>query len=167
MKSLAFAGRVFDRARPERKAGAGVCVHAPGGLGVFATVKLLDITGVDCSDPSEGDKSGMSGISLGGEGGLSITFEVVDPLGGGVVRESAGSLMMNGGEPASGELLFGDPLGGDPPLSNGSKTSCNGDRFFRPETRGEGSRGNGPGRGVLLMGVSMGDSSSLSGEVHR
>jgi hypothetical protein len=157
--SLVFAGRVFDRARPERRAGAGVCIHAPGGLGVFIIVKLLDMTGVDCSDPSEDGKSGrsgMSGISVGGEGVLSIIFEVLDASRGGVARERAGSLMMIGGEPASGEPFFGEPLGGDPPLANGNEASRNGDSSFKPETRGEGSKGNGPGRGVLLMGESMG-----------
>lgn len=133
--SVVFAGRVFDRARPERKTGTGVCIHAPGGLGVFVTVKLLDITGVGCSDPSEGSisgRSGMSGISVGGEGTLSITFEVLDSFRGGVVRESAGSLMITGGEPASGESFFGEPLGGDLPLTNGGGVSRNGDSSFKP-----------------------------------
>ena len=130
--SLVFAGRVFDRARPERRAGAGVCIHAPGGLGVFITVRLLDMTGVDCSDPSEDGKSGMSGISAGGEGILSITFGVSDAFRGGVVRESAGSLMITGGEPASGESFFGEPLGGDPPLANCSGVSRSGDNSFKP-----------------------------------
>jgi len=133
--SLVFAGRVFDRARPERRAGAGVCTHAPGGLGVFVTVRLLDMTGVDCSDPSEDGKSGrsgMSGISVGGEGILSITFEVLDAFRGGVARESAGSLMITGGEPASGESFFKEPLGGDPPLDNCSGVSRNGDSSFKP-----------------------------------
>ena len=158
---LVFDGRVFDRARPERRAGAGVCIHAPGGLGVFIIVRLLDMTGVDCSDPSEDDKSGISGMSgmfMGGEGVLRIIFGVLDVSRGGVVRERAGSLIMIGGESASGGPFFGEPLSGDPPLANDSEASCNGDSSFKNETRGEGSRGNGPGRGVLLMG----DSSSLS-----
>ena len=168
--SLVFAGRVFDRARPERRAGAGVCIHAPGGLGVFIGVKLLDMTGVDCSDPSEDGKSGrsgMSGRSVGGGDALTTTFGVMDPLRGGVARERAGWLMMIGGESASGEPFFGEPLGGDPPLGNGNKASCSGDSPFKPETIGEGSRGNGPGRGVLLMGESVQDSSSLSGGARR
>ena len=70
---------------------------------MLSTVRLLDMTGVDCSDPSEYGKSGrsgMSGISAPGEGVLSITFEVLDAFRGGVARESAGSLMMIGGESA-------------------------------------------------------------------
>lgn len=133
---------------------------------MFVTVKLLDMTGVDCSDPSEVGKSGRSGISgmsMGGEGVLTTTFGVADPFRGGVTRESAGSLMIIGGESTSGEPFFGEPLGGDSPLANGSRASCNGDRPFRPETIGEGSKGNGPGRGVLLIGESVEDSSSLSG----
>lgn len=101
-------------------------------------------------------------MSVGGEGVLSVIFKVLDVSRGGVTRERAGSLMMIGGESASGELFFGEPLGGDPPLANGSETSCNGDNSFKPETRGEGSKGNGPGRGVLLIGESTDDSSSLS-----
>jgi hypothetical protein len=124
---------------------------------VFIIVRLLDMTGVDCSDPSEDGKSGMSGTSVGGEGALNVIFETLDASRGGVTRERAGSLMMIGGEPASGEPFFGEPLGCDPPLANGSGTSCNGDRSLKPG----GSKGNGPGRGVLLMGVSIGDSSSL------
>ena len=126
-------------------------------------VKLLDMTGVDCSDPSEDGKSGrsgISGISMGGEGVFTI-FEVLDASRGGVTRERAGSLMMIGGESVSGEPFFGEPLGGDPPLVSGNEASCNGDSSFQPEIRGEGSKGNGPGRGVLLMGESIGDSSSL------
>lgn len=133
---------------------------------MFIIVKLLDMTGVDCSDPSEdgiSGRSGMSGISVDGEGVLSVIFGVLDVSRGGVTRERAGSLtMMIGGESTSGEPFFGEPLGGDPPLTNGSEASCNGDSSFKPETKGEGSKGSGPGRGVLLMGVSMSDSSSLS-----
>jgi len=131
---------------------------------VFIMVKLLDMTGVDCSDPSEDGKSGSSGISgtsLGGEGVLSVIFEMLDASRGGVTRERAGSLMTIGGESASGEPFFGEPLGGDPPLGNGNEAPRSGDSSPKPETRGEGSKGNGPGRGVLLMGESMGDSSSL------
>jgi len=162
--SLVFDGRVFDRARPERKVGAGVCIQPPGGLGVFIIVKLLDMTGVDCSDPSEDGKSGRSGMSgmfVGNKGVLSVIFDVLDVSRGGVTSERAGSMMI-GGESATGEPFFGEPLGGDPPLVNGNEASCNGDSSLKPETRGEGSRGNGPGRGVLLMGESVGDSSSLS-----
>lgn len=161
-----FKGRVFDRARPERRAGAGVCIHAPGGLGVFIIVKLLDMTGVDCSDPSEDGKSGrsgISGISAGGGGVLSIIFGVLEVSRGGVTSERAGSLMMIGGESVTGEPFFGEPLGGDPPLVNGNEASRNGDNSLKPEIRGEGSKGKSPGRGVLLMGESIGDSSSLSG----
>jgi len=88
---------------------------------------------------------------------------MLDVSRGGVTRERAGSLMMIGGESASGERFFGEPFGGGPPLANGNEVSCNGDSSLKPETRGEGSKGNGPGRGVLLIGESMGDSSSLPG----
>lgn len=162
--SLVFDGRVFDRARPERRAGAGVCIQAPGGLGVFIIVKLLDMTGVDCSDPSEDGRSGRSGISgmsAGSKGVLSVIFEALEGSRGGVKSERAGSTMI-GGELATGEPFFGEPLGGDPPLANGNEAPCRGDSSLKPETRGEGSKGNGPGRGVLLMGESVGDSSSLS-----
>jgi hypothetical protein len=81
---------------------------------VFIIVKLLDITGVDCSDPSEDGKSGMSGmsgISVGSGGVLSIIFEVLGVSRGGVTRERAGSLMMIGGEsagnPSSGNHWVG------------------------------------------------------------
>ena len=126
---------------------------------MFVIVKLLDMTGVDCSDPSEDGKSGrsgMSGISAGGEGVLSIIFEALDASRGGVTSERAGSLMIIGGGSTTGEPFFREPLGGDPPLTNGN-ASCNGDSSLKLGTRGEGSKGNGPGRGVL-----MGDSSSLS-----
>jgi len=155
-----FDGRVFDRARPERRVGAGVCIHAPGGLGVFIIVRLLDMTGVDCSDPSEDGKSGrsgISGISAGSGGVLSIIFGVVVVSRGGVESERAGSLMMIGGESTTG-----GPFGRDPPLVNGNEASRNGDSSLKPEKRGEGSKGKGPGRGVLLIGESIGDSSSLS-----
>ena len=162
--SLVFVGRVFDLARPER-AGAGVCIHAPGGLGVFVIVKLLDMTGVDCSDPSErggSGRSGISGMSTGGEGVLSIIFEALDTSRGGVTRERAGSWTMIGGESASGGPFLGEPFGGDLPLANGSEASRSGDSSFKPGTRGEDCSGNDPGRGVILIGVFMGDSSSLS-----
>ena len=126
-------------------------------------VRLLDMTGVDCSDPSEDGKSGRSemlGISLGGEGTLYTTF-VLGASRGGVTSERAGSLMI-GGKSATGKSFFGEPLGGDPPLSNCNEVSCNGDSSFKPEIGGGGSRGNGPGRGVLLIGEFIGDSSSLS-----
>ena len=163
MVSFVFVGRVFDRARPERRTGAGVCIHAPGGLGVFIIVILPVMTGVDCSDPSDGKsgRSGISGISMGSEGILSITFEVLKVSRGGVTMERAGSLTMIGGEPASGEPFLGEFLGGDPPLTSDSEASRNGDNSFKPEKRGEGCSGNTPGRGVLLTGVSVGDSSSL------
>ena len=131
---------------------------------MLTVVILLDITGVECSDPSEDGRSGRSGISgmsLGGEGVLSIIFEVLGASRGGVTRERAGSLTMIGGESASGKPLLGEPLGGDPPLDNSRGTSRNGDNSFKPEMRGEGCSGNAPGRGVLLIGVSDGDSSSL------
>ena len=102
---------------------------------MFIIVKLLDMIGVDCPDPSEGEKSGrsgISGISVGGEGLLSITFGVLGVFRGGVARERAGSLMTIGGDPASGEPFLGEPLGGDPPLASGGEGSCNGDRSFRP-----------------------------------
>ena len=132
---------------------------------MFIMVKLLDMTGVDCSDPSEDGRSGMSGmsrISVGSGGILSIMFEVLEVSRGGVTSERAGSLMMIGGESATGESRFGKPLGGNPPLVNDNEASRNGDSSLKPETRGEGSKGKGPGRGVLLIGESIGDSSSLS-----
>lgn len=131
---------------------------------MFIIVRLLDMTGVDCSDPSEDGKSGrsaMSGISLGGEGTLCTAF-VLDVSRGGVTSERAGSLMI-GGESAAGKPLFGEPLGGNPPLGNCKEVSHNGDSSLKPEIGGGGSRGNGPGRGVLLIGEFIGDSSSLSG----
>ena len=164
--SLVFVGRVFDRARPERRAGAGVCIHAPGGLGVFIIVILPDMTGVDCSDPSEDGESGMSGmsgISVGGEGVLSISFEAPDASRGSATREGAGPLTIMGGESPSGEPFLGEPLSGDPPLASDSEVSRNGDNSFKLEKKGEGCSGNAPGRGVLLIGVSVGDSSSLPG----
>ena len=70
---------------------------------------------------------------------------------------------MIGGESASGEPFLGEPFGGDPPLASGSEASRNGDSSFKPEKRREGCSGTAPGRGVLLIGVSVGDSSSLPG----
>jgi hypothetical protein len=136
---------------------------------VFIIVRLFDMTGVECSDPSEegmSGMSGMSGISTGGEGVLSSIFEALDPSLGGVTREGAGSLTTIGGESASREPFLGEPLGGDlsPASDNASR---NGDNSLKLEIRGEGRSGNTPGRGVLLIGVSAGDSSSLSDEVHR
>jgi hypothetical protein len=133
---------------------------------VLIIVILLDMTGVDCSDPSEDGMSGRSGISgtfVGGEGVLKIIFEVVGASRGGVTRERAGSLTIIGGESANGEGFLGGSLGGDPPPENNSGVSRNGDNSFKPEMKGEGCSGNAPGRGVLLIGVSDGDSSSLPG----
>ena len=131
---------------------------------MFIIVRLPDMTGVDCSDPSEEGKSGrsgISGISVGGKGVLSTILEALEASRGGVAREGAGSSIMIGGESASGEPLLGEPLGGDPPLISGSEASRNGDSSFKPGKRGEANSGNAPGRGVLLIGVSVGDSSSL------
>ena len=133
---------------------------------MFAIVMLPDMTGVDCSDPSEDGKSGrsgISGISAGGEGVLSAIFEALEASRGGVTKDRAGSPTTIGGESASGEPLLGGPLGGDPPLANGNKVSRNGDNSFKPGKRGEACSGSAPGRGVLLIGVSVGDSSSLPG----
>lgn len=130
---------------------------------MFIIVRLLDMTGVDCSDPSEDGKSGRSEmlrISLGGEGTLYTAF-VLGVSRGGVPSERAGSLMI-GRKSAAGKPFFGEPLGGDPPLSSCNEVSRNGDSSFKPEIGGGGSRGNGPGRGVLPTGEPMGDSSSLS-----
>lgn len=131
---------------------------------MFIIVILLDMTGVDCSEPSEdgiSGRSGISGMSVGGEGVLRIIFDVLGASRGGVTRERAGSLTMIGGESASGEPVFGELLGGDPPFASGNEASRNGDNSLKPGMRGEGCSGNAPGRGVLLIGVLTGDSSSL------
>lgn len=131
---------------------------------MFIIVMLPDVTGVNCSDPSENGKSGrsgISGISVGGEGVLSIIFEALEASRGGVTREGGGPLTMIGGESASDESFLGEPFSGDPPLTSGREASRNGDSSFKPEKRGEGCNGSAPGRGVLLIGVSVGDSSSL------
>jgi len=99
---------------------------------VFITVRLFGMTGVDSSDPSEDGKSGISGIFVGGEGVVSITFEVLAAFRGGVARESAGSLIMIGGEPVSGESSFGESLGGDPPFASDSEVPRNGDSSLKP-----------------------------------
>lgn len=82
---------------------AGVCIHAPGGLGVFISVRfpLPDIGVVLASSSSdESGGSGRSGIPLGGEGVWNSILDVLnDDFRGGVARESTGSV--------------GDTLGGE------------------------------------------------------
>ena len=101
---------------------AGVCIHAPGGLGVFIKVKFpFPRIGVVFASSSSEDNSGgpgRSGIPFGGEGVWNSILDVLnDAFRGGVARESTGSVGENfGGEDGGVEVC--DP--GEPKAFDGS-----------------------------------------------
>jgi hypothetical protein len=102
---------------------AGVCIHAPGGLGVFMRVRFpVPRIGVIFASSSSEDNSGgpgRSGMPFGGEGVWNSILDVLnDAFRGGVASESTGSVGENfGGEGGGVEVCDpGEPkaIGGSP-----------------------------------------------------